>query len=49
MKYLTKKNPHTKACVYDALRNVSVDPDQAQNFCYVVGDFLVADLRLTFG
>ena len=38
----------SKADASDAFRNVRVDPDQAHNFCYIVGD-LVIDFRLTFG
>ena len=38
-----------KADVTEAFRNVRVAPDQAQNFCYMVDDVLVADFRLTFG
>ena len=38
-----------KADVREALRNVRVAPDQAQNICYMVNDVLVADFRLTFG
>ena len=37
-----------KADLFDALRNVRVDPDQAHNF-NTVGDLVVIDLRLTFG
>ena len=39
----------SKADVSDAFRNVRVDPDQADNFCYTVGDVIVIDLRLIFG
>lgn len=35
--------------VNDAYRNVRVNPDQAHNFCYAVGDLVVVDFRLTFG
>ena len=38
-----------KADVTEAFRNVRVAPDQAQTFCYMVDDVLVADFRLTFG
>ena len=38
-----------KADVTEAFRNVRVAPDQAQIFCYMVDDILVADFRLTFG
>lgn len=38
-----------KADVASAFRNVRISPDHAQKFCYVLGDVLVADLRLTFG
>ena len=37
-----------KADVTEAFRNVRVAPDQAQTFCYMVDDVLVADFRLTF-
>ena len=39
----------SKADVPDAFRNVRIAPDQARKVCYVLGDVLVADLRLTFG
>ena len=39
----------SKADVSDVFRNVRVDPDQAHNFCYTIGDLVVIDLRLTFG
>ena len=35
--------------VTGAFRNVRVAPSQAQTFCYMVDDVLVADFRLTFG
>ena len=35
--------------VYDAYRNVRIDPNQAHNVCYTVGDLVVIDFRLTFG
>ena len=35
--------------VNDAYRNVRIDPKQARNFCYTVGDLVVIDFRLTFG
>ena len=38
-----------KADVTEAFRNVRVAPDQAQFFCYMVDDVLVADFRLTLG
>ena len=38
-----------KADVSDAFRNVRVDPDKANNFCYTVGEVRVIDFRLTFG
>ena len=38
-----------KEDVTAAFRNVRVAPDQAQTFCYMVDDVLVADFRLTFG
>ena len=49
VKYPDKRILMSKADVSDAFRNVRVAPDQAQNFCYVLDDVLVADLRLTFG
>ena len=39
----------SKADVSDAFRNVRVDPDQAHNFCYRVGDLVVIEFRVTFG
>ena len=47
-KYPAERILMSKADVSDAFRNVRVDPDQAHNFCYIVGD-LVIDFRLTFG
>ena len=38
-----------KADITDAFRNVSVTPQQAQNFCCMVDDVLVSDFRLIFG
>ena len=35
--------------VNDSYRNVRIDPNQARNVCYTVGDFVVIDFRLTFG
>ena len=35
--------------VNDAYRNVRIDPNQAHNFCYTVGDLVAIDFRLTFG
>lgn len=35
--------------VNDAYRNVRVDPDQAHDFAYTIGDLAVIDFRLTFG
>ena len=35
--------------VNDAYRNERVDPDEAYNFCYIVDDLVVIDVRLTFG
>ena len=51
---LRRKNPDqrilmSKADVSDAFRNVRVDPDEAHNFCYTVGELVVIDFRLTFG
>ena len=37
------------ADVSDAFRNVQVDPDQARNVRYTVGDLVVIDFRSTFG
>ena len=39
----------SKADMPDAFRNVPVDPDQAHNFWYTVGDLVVINFRLTFG
>ena len=36
----------SKADVSDAFRNVSVDPDQAHDLNYTVGDLVVIDFRL---
>ena len=38
-----------EADVSDAFMKVRVDPDQAHNICYTVGDLVVIDFRLTFG
>ena len=38
-----------KADVTEAFKNTRVAPDQAQFFCYMKDDVLVADFRLTFG
>ena len=35
--------------VNDAYRNVRIDPNQAHNFCFTVGDLVVIDFRLMFG
>ena len=35
--------------VNDTYRYVRIDPNQAHNFCYTVGDLVVIDFRLTFG
>ena len=35
--------------VNDSYRNVRIDPNQAHNFCYTVGDLVVMDFRLPFG
>ena len=35
--------------VNDAYHNVIIDPNQAYNFCYTVGDLVVIDFKLTFG
>jgi len=48
-KFPVEKILMSKADVSDAFRNVRVDPDQAPNFCYTVGDLVVIDFRLTFG
>ena len=51
---LRAKNPKLRlrmatTDVNDAYRNVRIDPNQAHNFCYTVGDLVVRDFRLTFG
>ena len=51
---LRKKLPEkrilmSKADASDAFRNVRVDPDEPNNFCYTVGKQGVIDFRLTFG
>ena len=33
----------------DAFRNVRIDPDEAHQFCYTVGELVVIDFRPTFG
>ena len=35
--------------VNDTYRKVRIDPNQAHNICYTVGDLAVIDFRLTFG
>ena len=35
--------------VNDSYRNVRIDPNQARNVCYTVGDLVVIDFRLMFG
>ena len=35
--------------VNDSYRNVRIDPNQARNVCYTVGDLVIIDFRLTFG
>ena len=49
IKYPLKRILISKADVSDAFRNVRVAPEQANKFCYVLDDLIVADLRLTFG
>ena len=39
----------SKADVSEAFRNVRIDPDEAHNLCYTVGELMVIDFRLTFG
>ena len=46
-KYPDQRILMNKADVSD--RNVRVDPDEAHNFCYTVGELAVIDFRLTFG
>ena len=48
-KFPVEKILMSKANVADAFRNVRVDPDQAQTFCYTVGELVVIGFRLTFG
>lgn len=48
-KWPAKRILVTKTDVASALRNVRISPDHAHKFCYVIGDVLVADLRLVFG
>ena len=48
-KYPEKRILMSKAHVSDAFRNVRVDPEQAHNLCYTVGDLVVIDFRHTFG
>ena len=49
IRFLNRRILLAKADVTEAFRNVRVAPDQAQNFCSMVDDVLVADFRLTFG
>ena len=49
IRYPNRRILLAKADVTEAFRNVRVAPDQAQTFCYMVDDVLVADFRLTFG
>ena len=49
IKFPTKRILMSKADVSDAFRNVRIDPDEAHNFCYMVGELIVIDFRLTFG
>ena len=51
---LRKKFPEkiilmSKAGVSEPFRNVRVDPDEAHNFCYTLGELVVIDFRFTFG
>ena len=39
----------SKPDVSDAFREVRIDPDEAHDFCYTVGELVVIDFRLTFG
>ena len=48
-KYLIKRILMSKADVSDAFRNVRIDPDEAHQFCYTVGELVVIDFRPTFG
>ena len=50
-KCLDQRIQMSKADVSDAFQNVRVDLDEAHNFCYTVGEFLlvVIDFRLRFG
>ena len=48
-KYPDQRILVSKTDVSDAFRNVRVDPDEANNFCYTVGELVVIDFRLTFG
>ena len=48
-KYPDQRILMRKADVSDAFRNVRLDPDEAHNFCYTVGELVVIDFRLTFG
>lgn len=38
----------SKADVSDAFGNVRVDPDNAHNLCYTVGELIVIEFRRTF-
>ena len=49
VKYPDKRLLIPNADVSDAFRNVRMAPDQAQTLCIVLGDVLVADVRLTLG
>ena len=48
VKHPDKRILMSNADVSEALRNVCIAQDQAQNVCYVLEDVLVAGLRLTF-
>ena len=45
----TKCIMRSKADVSDALRDAGIDPDEAHNFCFTLGQLIVIVLRLTFG
>ena len=48
-KLQVKRELISMSVVADAFRNVRIEPHQAHNSCYTVGDAVVIDFRLTFG
>ena len=48
-KFPTQRILISKADVSDAFCNVRINPDEAKTMCYMVGEMVVIDVRLTFG